>query len=477
MNCGGGKSKTSYQTLPGTGTSTDTGSGTGTGTGTPTTTGTGTDTGSGTDTNTNTNTNTGTNTGTGSGGMDLYSAGTSYARFYPKKIYIGCPYDSWVRVQNAGAEASGPFSVDLYLSKYNTSYSTDDIYIASTAMGSIAGGAYDNCVFSGVIPDDPNFQMWAWYYPVFVIDFDNAVDETDEANNVGYSYTYNPYFMESDSIDIYDYSSTYWEHSPTVVDTGDSFNAVTRIRNQGILESGAFKVAFYLTPDTFLSDTADYNIGNADMASIQSDEIVICNMSCTIPSGIPAGSYYIGWIIDIDNAVDEKDREYNNTVVNSNRKVLINNGTLTFGQKTCNVKNVTYGTGSIKPATDQSYPMTDDTMHVYWVGGSYDENIRAWACFDTSQIPDGAFISRITYHFNVSVITKAFISVRIYSLSVDPTDPGSAPSTICGAGTQVGTTPIDTPLGWKEVEVKEEAPGLLQTQLPDDWFALKFYGC
>jgi len=84
------------------------------------------------------------------------------------------------------------------------------------------------------------------------------------------------------------------------------------IYNSGGAKSGSFFVDIYLSKDTTLT-ADDYRLTRVSMdldagASIQLSWLDV------LPDTIPAGTYYVGWVIDPDNKVAEDD-ETNNMVV------------------------------------------------------------------------------------------------------------------------------------------------------------------
>ncbi len=122
----------------------------------------------------------------------------------------------------------------------------------------------------------------------------------------------------TDRPDLVDYDqhfgTSFAYFSPTTVSSGQQFTARSVARNNGTAAAGAFTVSFYASTNTFIS-TGDYFIGNFQASSLN-PFIFIDQTTFTgaFPSNIPAGNYYVGWIIDSGGTQTEFD-ESNNTGV------------------------------------------------------------------------------------------------------------------------------------------------------------------
>ena len=115
-----------------------------------------------------------------------------------------------------------------------------------------------------------------------------------------------------DRPDLVDDGQTWSGFSPTAVCAGDSFSAWCDVRNVGTASSGSCWVSFYASTNTTIS-TGDYLIGNVLLSSISPFAWADANLtSISFPASIPAGTYYIGWIIDRTGIITEFD-ETNNT--------------------------------------------------------------------------------------------------------------------------------------------------------------------
>ena len=94
---------------------------------------------------------------------------------------------------------------------------------------------------------------------------------------------------------------------------GSTFTAWCDVRNAGTGNAGPFTVKFYASRDNDMSTTADnYLLGSVDVAGAAANSAVDVTLALAGLPSIPAGNYYVGFIIDAGNAIIESD-ETNNT--------------------------------------------------------------------------------------------------------------------------------------------------------------------
>ncbi len=125
----------------------------------------------------------------------------------------------------------------------------------------------------------------------------------------------------TDKPDMTDRGSSW--HSATsgpITATVTTFTVSNDVRNVGTDTTGGFWVHYYASSNNFIS-TADYYIGSDYLSSMAPFSEQTASWSGTFPD-IPAGDYYIGWIIDKDNNVDEFDENNNKAYIATKRTVL-----------------------------------------------------------------------------------------------------------------------------------------------------------
>jgi CARDB len=90
-------------------------------------------------------------------------------------------------------------------------------------------------------------------------------------------------------------------------------NVVAEIGNQGKKPAGAFRIHYYLSLDrTITSDDIDTGAG-CEVAGLSQGEVTPCHTSIDLPASLAPGSYYLGAIVDDQNAVAESDEGNNSS--------------------------------------------------------------------------------------------------------------------------------------------------------------------
>lgn len=92
-----------------------------------------------------------------------------------------------------------------------------------------------------------------------------------------------------------------------------SFEIYCDIINEGTAAASSFDVSFYVSPNSVIS-SSDYFLGSITIENLDPYNYVTSYWSGVIPSEVPDGSYYIGWIIDSEQAIQEFN-ESNNVVL------------------------------------------------------------------------------------------------------------------------------------------------------------------
>jgi len=254
---------------------------------------------------------------------DLYDDGESYRSFSPTTITaVGQSFSASCDVRNGGDSASGSFAVKFYAST-NTTISISDYYLGTVSMSSIADGSWANCDLSGI--SFPSGIPNGTYYVGWIIDANSQVAESNEGNNTAYKTGYQLVVnIPVPPPDLYDDGESYRSFSPTTITaTGQSFSVSCDVRNGGSSASGSFAVKFYASTNTAIT-TLDYYLGTVSMSGIAAGSWANCDLSgISFPSGIPNGTYYVGWIIDANGQVAESN-EGNNTAYKTGYQLVVN---------------------------------------------------------------------------------------------------------------------------------------------------------
>jgi len=108
-----------------------------------------------------------------------------------------------------------------------------------------------------------------------------------------------------DKPDIASESNEFASFTPTLGGAGfTNFEVSCKIINVGTTTPNPFTVSYYASTDTTFSDE-DYLIGTDVITTIPPTESTDSQWSGILPNDIPGGDYYIGWIIDGNDNIDE----------------------------------------------------------------------------------------------------------------------------------------------------------------------------
>src|SRR5207253_11300044 len=84
------------------------------------------------------------------------------------------------------------------------------------------------------------------------------------------------------------------------------------VKNQGTASTGAgFNNGFYLSTDSVITAADTYITGNSNAALAAGEAFVWGGPSLTIPANTPPGNYYVGILVDRDNAVCDSNERNN----------------------------------------------------------------------------------------------------------------------------------------------------------------------
>ncbi len=114
-----------------------------------------------------------------------------------------------------------------------------------------------------------------------------------------------------DKPDLTDKGTEFSSINPnTVYSDQTNFQIFSTIENLGLTDSGNFNVSYYISSDSVIS-TSDELIGSQIYPSIASNNYRNLSYTGRIPDSLSEGYFYVGWIIDPNNNIDESDETNN----------------------------------------------------------------------------------------------------------------------------------------------------------------------
>jgi subtilase family serine protease len=206
---------------------------------------------------------------------------------------------------------AGPFGVQFHLSTNTTYGDGDDIVLTPNYLvSSLAAGS--SSPFSATV-QAPISTPVGTYYLCAMADYANAVTESNEANNTRCTTT------PTITVALSDLIITVLTTSTTTVNQGGSVLIPTQsVKNQGLVTTGAsFGIRFTLSTNTTYGDGDDVAFSGAvvrtNTAIAAGATSSFSNMTLTVSTTTPPGTYYVCAMADYANVISESN-ETNNTL-------------------------------------------------------------------------------------------------------------------------------------------------------------------
>jgi MYXO-CTERM domain-containing protein len=212
--------------------------------------------------------------------------------------FIGLPYRVNLTILNDEVRDARGFQYSIRLSE-NEIIRVTDPEIFRSATTTIAAGATQSFVDEIVLP----VTMTSTVYVGVLLDITSRVPETSEANNIGV--IQHPILV----VDPIPNLTGELIETATAAAAGEQL-AVTRIlMNDGVFGANAFEYSYYLSTNPTIS--TDDVLVQTFTGSLAEDEDDFSIDLMNIPSDVPAGTYYLGLIIDPLDLVNEVDEDDN----------------------------------------------------------------------------------------------------------------------------------------------------------------------
>lgn len=259
------------------------------------------------------------------------------------------------RVRNIGNGAAGESFLGYYLSE-NTVIELSDSRIGEDSVQELAPGDFSDETFTADLNEvtgTPPFDPFDEFFIGWIVDYTDEVAESNEGDNR---------FRSDGAIQCpapdgpnltFDFNRTEWEFDAQ----SRILKLKARVINNGDLPAPPSKLGYFLSENPTISAT-DCPIGDDGVALLppggHDDETfsrVLCNASCG------EGMWYIGWICDLNNEVEESDEDDNTAVSSSGGDTQGEPTTIAFD---CTDPNLTL----VTDRTDWSFDAKDCFLRI-----------------------------------------------------------------------------------------------------------------
>src|SRR5207253_964281 len=208
-------------------------------------------------------------------------------------------------IKNQGTASTGVgFNNGFYLS-IDSVITASDTYITGNSNAALAAGA--SFTWGAPTLTIPANTAPGNYYIGILVDKDNAVSECSETNNY-----VNARLTVTCAADLV-VSTGPMTATPATVSPGETVTlSAWTVKNQGTATTAVgISNGFYLSVDSVITSSDSYITGNSNAALGPGAAFAWGGPTLTIPANTPPGNYYIGILVNNNNAVCESSNANN----------------------------------------------------------------------------------------------------------------------------------------------------------------------
>jgi hypothetical protein len=216
--------------------------------------------------------------------------------FSPTHIILTQTLSLSATVTNAGDDTASPTQMQFYLCKSKSIASGTSYLLVTLDVPELAREAIYTAATSLALDGVPA----GTYYVGWLVDSSNAVHEWDEANEFFASGT-----LTVDAINR-DLAVTEGSFSPEEIRLGDTLWVNAWVENIGNWSADASVLEFYLSDDMTIDRSADRLLATCNVPALSPGGASYYLISAEIDNVAPR-RYYIGWLADALNQVQEGD--------------------------------------------------------------------------------------------------------------------------------------------------------------------------
>ena len=211
-----------------------------------------------------------------------------------------------------GGVATAPINILKYYMSKDPNPSPDDIFIGSESVPELNVGSFSQHSIDFEIPDTLSFETPYFdnlYYFICFADANEEIEEEYEMDNIGTSFN----FIEGEKPNLR-------PKNPRYVGQGNNtpFFVTCEIENTGQTQSDSNSISVYISDDATLSSD-DQQLVNIFVHTLEAGQTASFGSIASGVEGLPVGEYYLIWVADPDNVVEETNENDNQATVKITR--------------------------------------------------------------------------------------------------------------------------------------------------------------
>ena len=227
---------------------------------------------------------------------DLTPSGLSFS---PNTIESGQLLQISEAITNQGAVDAGPFRAGIYLSADPLITPSDTLLSVRTLPGLMQGVSSTLSGATALIPQETSGGIW--YVGIYVDDLAAVVEENESNNGLAAFGTLTITVPPAPDSIVTALSFTPGAITPSL---GDQVTITDTVKNQGVVNAGAFRVGFYLSTNPVVSK-GDIFLGSRSISALAVSDSTTGNTVITLPQGLGPGSYFLGAVTDDESVLFE----------------------------------------------------------------------------------------------------------------------------------------------------------------------------
>ncbi|UOQ72480.1 CARDB domain-containing protein [Hymenobacter cellulosilyticus] len=227
---------------------------------------------------------------------DLAIQGASVS---PVSAVPGNTLSLYSSIYNLSGTTATSSNIGYYLSA-DASLDAADVLLGNSTGGSLSVGGYGSRTSYVQLPANTTAGA---YYVLFVADYQNAVNESNETNNVSSVYLN----VVPPSVDLIIQQAGV---SPTSTAPGNVINMSCTITNQGNATATYSSVGYYLSANTTL-DANDQLLSSTYGGTLTPNYANYRSATTNVPPGLAPGTYYVLFAADYQGLVTESNETNN----------------------------------------------------------------------------------------------------------------------------------------------------------------------